>query len=472
MFKVKDHVTKEVLNELLFSVLREIGGAIGVKSPTSRTKGELIELILDMKEERIQPYVSTQGAPKKSSNIDISEYVYEVGGKEDKRKIVLSDKETRPEGLFVAEGYFEQTAGTYGFLRKTPLVITQEKDTYVSGQLIKEYNLKEGDFVEVKAEFHNQNDSSARVKEVLSINGQKAESHYKRKRFSELVPCYPNSRIKLENDTNAFDIAIRTIDLFAPIGKGQRGLIVAPPKTGKTTLIKKIAKAIEDNYKDIELMVLLIDERPEEVTDIRSSINSMVLASTFDNPQEEHIKVAKYALERAKSLVEYDKDVVVLMDSITRLVRASNNTVTPSGKTLSGGLDPNAMQFPKQFFGSARNINDGGSLTIISTALVDTGSRMDDVVYEEFKGTGNMEIFLSRELSERRVFPAIDLYKSGTRREDLLLTEEELDVVFSLRRVLTDSASATDSLIDTMQKTKNNADFLSKAKAFINAQGK
>ena len=264
------------------------------------------------------------------------------------------------------------------------------------------------------------------------------------------------------------DLAIRCVDLFSPLGLGQRGLIVAPPKTGKTTLLKKIAQSIENNYPDVKLMVLLIDERPEEVTDIKRSVKGEVIYSTFDENPEHHIRAAELVINRAKRLVEVNKNVVILMDSITKLTRAYNNTVQSSGRTLSGGIDPVALFMPKKFFGTARNIENGGSLTILSTALAETGSRMDDVIYEEFKGTGNMEIHLSRALSEKRVFPAIDLYKSGTRREELLLSKEELDTVYKLRKILAERNDATDSLLEMMKKTKNNKDLMAKLDTWIN----
>ncbi|MBQ7642916.1 MAG: transcription termination factor Rho, partial [Clostridia bacterium] len=284
----------------------------------------------------------------------------------------------------------------------------------------------------------------------------------KRTNFDDLIPYYPTKRLKLENATNADDVAIRCIDLFAPIGKGQRGLIVAPPKAGKTTLLKKIAQAIESNYPDVKLIILLIDERPEEVTDIKRSVKGEVVFSTFDENAEHHIRAAELVINRAKRLVEVGQDVVILMDSITRLARAYNNTIDSSGKTLSGGLDPAALNGPKRFFGAARNIDDGGSLTVLSTALIETGSRLDDVIYEEFKGTGNMEIHLSRELSEKRIFPAIDLYKSGTRKDELLLSEKELATVYKLRKILSERSDATDTLIEMMKKSKNNDDLISK----------
>ena len=297
---------------------------------------------------------------------------------------------------------------------------------------------------------------------VDEVNGNKPENLRNRPNFDNLVPIYPDERLRLELKTGKSDFAIRCIDLIAPIGKGQRAMIVSPPKAGKTTLLKKIANSISINYPDVMLFVLLVDERPEEVTDMQRSINGEVIYSTFDETPEHHCKSAELLIERAKRNVELGKDVVIIMDSLTRLARAYNLTIPPTGRTLSGGIDPGALHSPKRFFGSARNIENGGSLTIIATALIDTGSRMDDVIYEEFKGTGNMEIHLDRKMSERRVFPAIDLNRSSTRREDLLLTQKELEGVFAMRKMISsmDSQEATEKLLDYIVKTKNNDEFI------------
>lgn len=289
----------------------------------------------------------------------------------------------------------------------------------------------------------------------------------KEKRFDELIPIYPNERLKLE--TTPTEYAMRIIDLISPIGKGQRGMIVAPPKVGKTTLLKKIANSISANNPEVELIVLLIDERPEEVTDMKRSIKGQVIYSTFDELPEHHVKVAEMVLERAKRIIEHNKDVVILLDSITRLARAYNLVMPSSGKTLSGGLDPAALHKPKKFFGAARNIENGGSLTILATALIETGSRMDDVIFEEFKGTGNMEVHLDRKLSEKRIFPAIDINKSGTRREDLLLTKPEMETVFALRKALNNLpvAEVTEQIISQMTQTKNNEEFIEKIDSYL-----
>ena len=300
----------------------------------------------------------------------------------------------------------------------------------------------------------------AAVVQVTSINGELPDDVSKRPNFDEMVPIYPDERIRLECASR--DFATRCIDLVSPIGKGQRGIIVSPPKAGKTTLLKMIAKSIAENYPDVELKVLLIDERPEEVTDMQRSIKGEVVYSTFDELPEHHTKTAELLLDRAKRLVEMGKDVVILLDSLTRLARAYNLTIPPTGRTLSGGIDPGALHSPKRFFGSARNIENGGSLTIIATALIDTGSRMDDVIFEEFKGTGNMEIHLDRSLSEKRIFPAIDLAKSGTRKEELLLTPAELEGTWAIRRLLAgaNNAEATSNLIGMLVKTKSNKEFI------------
>ena len=297
---------------------------------------------------------------------------------------------------------------------------------------------------------------------VGEVNGDAPEMAYRRKKFDDLTPIHPNERIHLETVPNEY--AMRIIDLMSPIGKGQRGMIVAPPKVGKTTLLKKIANSITTNNPEVELIVLLIDERPEEVTDMRRSIKGDVIYSTFDELPEHHVKVAEMVLERAKRLTEQNKDVVILLDSITRLARAYNLVIPSSGRTLSGGLDPSALHKPKKFFGAARNIENGGSLTILATALIETGSRMDDVIFEEFKGTGNMEVHLDRGLSEKRIFPAIDINKSGTRREELLLSPKEMEVVYALRKAMSTKsvADVTEQLIELMMKTKNNSEFLDK----------
>ena len=345
-----------------------------------------------------------------------------------------------PETDFITEGILEVLADGFGFLRSDNY-LPGNKDIYVSQTQVRRFNLNTGDKVKGIARFTSspQNKFPSLIY-VDSINDERIEISLKRKSFDSLIPIYPDQRLKLE--TTSQEYATRLIDILAPIGKGQRGLIVAPPKAGKTTLLKQVANGILKNNPEIKLMVLLIDERPEEVTDIERSIDAEVIHSTFDESPEHHIKVSKMVLERAKRLVEQNKDVVILLDSLTRLTRASNLEVEPSGRTLSGGLDPAALYFPKKFFGAARNIENGGSLTILATTLVETGSRMDDMIFEEFKGTGNMEVFLDRKLSERRIFPSIDIYKSSTRREDLLFDAKEQETSIYIRRLLSQSNNA------------------------------
>ncbi len=359
----------------------------------------------------------------------------------------------------------------YGFLRATQFKVdnfTNGRDVYVSIAQIRRFGLRTGDLVRGKTRPVKEGEKILALLYVTEINGLPPEEAQNRTPFEHLVPIYPDERLKLENQSNEHDLAIRLIDLVSPIGKGQRGIIVAPPKAGKTTLLKKLANAISTNYPDIELIVLLIDERPEEVTDMQRSIDGDVLYSTFDELPENHAKISEFALERAKRLVETGKDVVILLDSITRLTRAYNIAIPPTGRTLSGGLDPGALHKPKKFFGAARNIENGGSLTIIATALVETGSRMDEVIFEEFKGTGNMEIKLDRKLQEKRVFPAIDISKSGTRREEMLLSPEELEGINSIRNLLSSNPdNATEQLIATMSRTENNEQFLQRIKGWM-----
>ena len=460
--------TQENLEKVNLFVLREIGRVIGVKAPAGKNKDDLIKEIIAIQNGELKPVPpSGLGAPQKTK-VDLSEflegaeeheYPYEIANP----KVELRDSH-KPE-MITVEGVLEVHMNGYGFLRVNNYENSKE-DAYVSTINIKKYNLRRGDRVKAICSPPKETEAAA-LKQIISINDLDPALFLKRTNFDDLIPYYPTKRLKLENSENTDDVAIRCIDLFAPLGMGQRGLIVAPPKTGKTTLLKKIAQAIESNYKDVKLIILLIDERPEEVTDIKRSVKGEVVFSTFDENAEHHIRAAELVINRAKRLVEVGKNVVILMDSITRLARAYNNTIESSGKTLSGGLDPTALNGPKRFFGAARNIEDGGSLTILSTALIDTGSRMDDVIYEEFKGTGNMEIHLSRELSEKRIFPAIDLYKSGTRKDELLLSERELSTVFKLRKILSERNDATDSLIEMMKKSKNNDDLISKIDAWI-----
>ena len=368
----------------------------------------------------------------------------------------------------IVEGILEVLPDGYGFLRGKNY-LSSPKDVYISSVQIRRFRLDKGDKIKgiARVPQDTEKDKFPALIFVGEVNGESPEKAYRRKKFDDLIPIYPNERIRLETTPNEY--AMRIIDLISPIGKGQRGMIVAPPKVGKTTLIKKIANSISINNPEVELIVLLIDERPEEVTDMTRSIKGDVIYSTFDELPEHHVKVAEMVLERAKRLTEQGKDVVILLDSITRLARAYNLVIPSSGRTLSGGLDPSALHKPKKFFGAARNIENGGSLTILATALIETGSRMDDVIFEEFKGTGNMEVHLDKKLSEKRIFPAIDINKSGTRREELLLTQKELETVFALRKAMSSMSisDVTEELIDEMVSTKNNEEFIEKMSIFL-----
>lgn len=360
------------------------------------------------------------------------------------------------------EGILEVMPDGYGFIR-CDNYLPGENDVYVSPAQIRRFGLKTGDIVVGNTRIKTQSEKFSALLFVKSVNGFHPSEAQRRKRFEDLTPIFPNERIHLE--TPGSNVAMRMVDLISPIGKGQRGMIVSQPKAGKTTLLKQIAKAITSNHPDISLIILLIDERPEEVTDIKESIegkNVEVIYSTFDELPDNHKRVSEMVIERAKRLVEHKTDVVILLDSITRLARAYNLTVQASGRTLSGGLDPAALYMPKRFFGAARNMREGGSLTILATALVDTGSRMDDVVFEEFKGTGNMELVLDRNLSEKRIFPAVDLPKSSTRRDDLLLSQNELEATYLMRKALNSlkSDDAAERIIDMFVKTKNNVEFI------------
>ena len=366
------------------------------------------------------------------------------------------------------EGVLEVLPDGYGFLRMNNYY-SGPKDIYLSITQIRRFSLKTGDYVEGRARPHREGDKFDALMYIDRVNGLAPDENARRKSFEELVPIFPDERYTLETAGEGNSLSARLIDLIAPIGKGQRAMIVSQPKAGKTTLLKQIAAGISANYPDSHLMVLLIDERPEEVTEMKRVIQGEVIYSTFDELPEHHTRIAEMVQERAMRLVEQGKDVVILLDSLTRLTRAYNLVIPPTGRTLSGGMDPGALHKPKRFFGAARNIEGGGSLTVIATALVETGSRMDDIVYEEFKGTGNMEIHLDRKLAEKRVFPAIDIYKSGTRREELLLSKEELEGVYMLRKFLAGGGAAevTEQVVPMMAKTATNEDFLAKLKDWI-----
>ena len=437
--------------------LRNFAKEHNIKNISKLKKEELIGLLKQIINTS-KPIVEEQDKEEIRYDDNDEEQVNELGESTIEYKITNDDDE-------IVEGILEVLPDGYGFLRGDNY-LSSPKDVYISPIQIRRFKLDTGDIVK----------GIARTKEgekfpslifVGEVNGEHPEKAAKRKRFDELIPIYPNERLKLE--TTPTEYAMRIIDLISPIGKGQRGMIVAPPKVGKTTLLKKIANSISANNPEVELIVLLIDERPEEVTDMKRSIKGQVIYSTFDELPEHHVKVAEMVLERAKRIIEHNKDVVILLDSITRLARAYNLVMPSSGKTLSGGLDPAALHKPKKFFGAARNIENGGSLTILATALIETGSRMDDVIFEEFKGTGNMEVHLDRKLSEKRIFPAIDINKSGTRREDLLLTKEEMETVFALRKAMSTKnvADVTEQLIEQMMATKNNAEFLDKISEYL-----
>ncbi|MGN0771131.1 MAG: transcription termination factor Rho [Christensenellales bacterium] len=494
----KEALTDDEMREKIFSekelysytifILRRIATLKYVKSPTSKKKAELIEAILD--KQKLQQESKKEGAEEQPRTRVVrrgSKYfephAVVVNRREDsifplppvRQPIMVSDSNKSSDFVYNTmstdemlekgecerkSGILEILADGYGFLRAENCEYSN-KDTYVSNKIIKTLGLRMGDMVEAIAKKNAENKPPA-VIEVEKVNGLAPTSLRNRPNFDKMTPIYPDSRLKLEVAGKNNDFAIRCIDLIAPIGKGQRAMIVSPPKAGKTTLLKKIATAITANHPEVELFVLLVDERPEEVTDMQRSIKGEVIYSTFDETPEHHCKAAELLIEKAKRYVETGKDVVIIMDSLTRLARAYNLTVAPTGRTLSGGIDPGALHPPKRFFGSARNIENGGSLTIIATALVDTGSRMDEVIYEEFKGTGNMEIHLDRKLSERRIFPAIDLNRSSTRREDLLLSPQELSGVWAIRRMLSggDNAEMTEQLFNMIVKTKTNEEFI------------
>ncbi len=375
--------------------------------------------------------------------------------------VAILERASEAEGLRLVRGYLEISSDGYGFLQES-LLQNNTRSVIVSAGLIKQFRLRTGDYIMGKARRPRDNERYGTLIRVEAVNNVDPFQASKRPRFEELTPTFPEKHVKLETTGN--ELSTRVIDLLAPIGRGQRGLIVAPPKAGKTTLLKKIANAVVANEPDIKVIVLLVDERPEEVTDFRESVQGVeVVASTFDEPPTNHIRVAEFVHERARRIVEDNGHVMILLDSITRLARANNLVTPPTGRTLSGGLDSNALHWPKRFLGAARNIRGGGSLSILATALVETGSRMDDVIFEEFKGTGNMELHLSRHLEERRIFPAIDILKSGTRREDLLLGEDVLAKMWLLRKVISDMdpAEAMEMLLGRLGRTKSNAEFLS-----------
>lgn len=380
-------------------------------------------------------------------------------GKLNKKELIFAilRKQAEHSGLLFMQGVLEILQEGFGFLRPINYLPSSE-DIYISASQIRKFDLRTGDLVSGKCRPPKENERYFGLLQVEAVNGETPETAAERPHFPALTPLYPQTKIILETDQS--HISTRIMDLLAPVGLGQRGLIVAPPKAGKTLLLKEIANSISINYPNICLFVLLIDERPEEVTDMQRSVKGEVVASTFDEMPENHIKVAELVMERALRLVEHKKDVVILMDSITRLARAYNLVIPASGRTLSGGIDPGAFYRPKRFFGAARNVEEGGSLTILATALIETGSRMDDVIYEEFKGTGNMELHLDRKLAERRIFPSIDIRRSGTRREEVLLAKEDLEKVWTIRRTMNDSSEYIEGFIKKLKATENNQEFL------------
>ena len=445
------------LNSKKLADLRNIAKVLGIKNIVKFKKKDLIEAIEQATEQqtgKVSPKEEKQppeGKPVKAEE-EKKEDREEKEAREErlKRELELSKKNE-----CYVDGVLEVMADGYGFLRKENY-LTGPGDIYVSQSQIRRFNLKTGDHVYGIGRAERDGEKFNGLLYVKSVNGDHPEIAKRRKSFENLIPIYPNERIHLETTRQNF--AMRLVDLIAPIGKGQRGIIVAPPKAGKTTILKEIANSITTNHPEIVLIILLIDERPEEVTDIRRSTTAEVVASTFDEQPENHTKVTEMVFERGQRLVEQNKDVVILLDSITRLARAYNLAIPPTGRTLSGGLDSGALYKPKRFFGAARNIENGGSLTILATSLIETGSRMDDVIFEEFKGTGNMELHLDRKLSEKRIFPAIDIYKSGTRKEELLLTQQELEAAWTIRKAMANQSTqdVTENLINMIVTTKNN----------------
>ena len=467
---------KERLKKLKVAELKELASDCGISIKEKHKKDEFVAMLLEesydeivreyfdkrdnsllSKEEQENP--STNQKESSQQEQEMNSTRHNLYNKKEYERII-QDKDSA-----TAEGILEILPDGFGFLRG-PNYISTENDVYVSPAQIRRFNMKTGDKLLGIVRPKNKNERFDALLYVKSVNGIKPDIASKRKDFEKLVPIYPDTRLKLAHcDVSP---SVRLVDIFTPIGKGQRGLIVAPPKAGKTTLLKQIANAILKNHSEVELIVLLIDERPEEVTDIRESVQADVISSTFDELPSNHIKVAEMVLARAKNLVEHGRDVVILMDSITRLARAYNLTIVPTGRTLSGGLDPGALYGPKKFFGAARNVRAGGSLTILATALIDTGSRMDDMIYEEFKGTGNMELHLDRKLAEKRLFPAMDIDRSGTRKEELLLDVKEYEKILKLRRILSNKSSqeAIETVLRANYITKDTDELLDKVLSY------
>ena len=439
---------KEKYESLPLATLKDLAKARGLKGISTMKKAELIERMLE-EDEKV----------KNNAKETVKELSANTGDKE------VHDIDKLDSGITV-RGILEVMQDGYGFIRSANY-LPGDNDVYVSPSQIRRFNLKTGDILEGNTRIKTQQEKFSALLYLSKVNNIDPMKIMHRKNFEDMTPVFPNERLSLECGKTS--TAMRIMDLMSPIGKGQRGMIVSPPKAGKTTLLKQVALSVQKNNPEVHLLILLIDERPEEVTDIRESIegeNVEVIYSTFDELPEHHKRVSEMVIERAKRMVEHKKDVMILIDSITRLARAYNLTVPPSGRTLSGGLDPAALHMPKRFFGAARNMREGGSLTILATALVDTGSKMDDVVYEEFKGTGNMELVLDRKLSEKRMFPAIDILKSGTRREDLLLSKEEQEAVESMRKGLNGlrQEEAVDNILNMLSRTKNNEELIQMVK--------
>lgn len=440
-------MTREKYESLPLATLKDLAKARKMRGISTMKKGELIDAMLALDEKEKQK--------------EASEEAKEEVREEMKEKKEETDIEQLDSG-HTANGILEVLQDGYGFIRSENY-LPGESDVYVSPSQIRRFGLKTGDIIMGNTRIKTQGEKFSALLYVSTINGLRPSEAMKRKNFEDLTPIFPNKRIRLE--TPGCTTAMRIVDLVSPIGKGQRGMIVSPPKAGKTTLLKEVALSVQKTEPNMHLLILLIDERPEEVTDIREAIagpNVEVIYSTFDELPDHHKRVSEMVIARAKRLVEHGKDVMILLDSITRLARAYNLTVPPSGRTLSGGLDPAALYSPKRFFGAARNMREGGSLTILATALVETGSKMDDVVYEEFKGTGNMELMLDRKLQEKRVFPAIDIPKSGTRREDLLLDKDEQEAAYIIRRAMNGmkAEEAVDNLLNMFSRTKSNSELV------------
>ena len=440
-------MTREKYESLPLATLKDLAKARKMRGISTMKKSDLIDAMLAQDEKEKQEVAQAEAKEEVKESF--------------KEKKEETDVEQLDSGK-VANGILEVLPDGFGFIR-CENYLPGENDIYVSPSQIRRFNLKTGDILTGNIRVKTQSEKFSALLYVTTINGLRPAEAMKRHNFEDLTPIFPNRRIALENEQST--TAMRIMDLLSPIGKGQRGMIVSPPKAGKTTLLKEVALSVQKSEPDMHLLILLIDERPEEVTDIKEAIegeNVEVIHSTFDELPEHHKRVSEMVIERAKRLVEHGKDVMILLDSITRLARAYNLVVPPSGRTLSGGLDPAALHMPKRFFGAARNMREGGSLTILATALVETGSKMDDVVYEEFNGTGNMELVLDRKLQEKRVFPAIDIPKSGTRREDLLLSKEEQDAVYIIRRAMNGMKAddAVDNLLNMFSRTKDNAELV------------